>query len=148
MEIRRAALTPELTEKLIALSGIWEREDSCYGYKKNGPEHIQGRTVYIAEESGDVIGYLFGIDEETDKDSSIMPKGTKCFEAEELYVLPEYRSKGVGRALFRLAETEAGARGIEFITLSAASKNSLAILRLYMDELGMSMWSARLFKKL
>ena len=58
---------------------------------------------------------------------------------------PEYRSRGVGRALFRLAE-EAVSGEADLLTLGTATKNHRAILHFYIDELGMTFWSARLFK--
>ncbi len=76
-----------------------------------------------------------------------MPEGTACFEVEELYVKPAYRSQGVGSALFRYAE-EAVHGEAEFVTLGTATKNFQAILHFYINELGMEFWSARLFKKL
>ena len=76
-----------------------------------------------------------------------MADGTPCFEVEELYVIPERRSRGVGKALM-----DAAARAVkgeaEFIMLSTAARNWRAILRFYIDEVGMEFWSARLFKKL
>ena len=76
-----------------------------------------------------------------------MPEGSRCFEVEELYVRPSRRSKGIGAALFRCAEKAVKGEA-DYITLSTATKNWRAILHFYLDELEMSFWSARLFKKL
>ena len=70
MTIKEAALTGEIMEQMISLSGDWEQEGSCHGYRKNSPEDI------------------------------------------------------------------------------TATKNFRAILRFYIDELGMAFWSARLYKKI
>ena len=78
---------------------------------------------------------------------SIMPENTPCFEVEELYVRPERRSAGLGAALFRYAQEQVGQEAA-YITLSAVSKNYRALLRFYVEELGMELWSARLFKRL
>ena len=77
-----------------------------------------------------------------------MVDGTPYFEIEELYVVPECRNQGVGRALFQFVEQELKAVGIEYMMLSTATKNYKKILHFYIDELGMDFWSARLFKKL
>ena len=76
-----------------------------------------------------------------------MPEGTPYFEVEEIYVISEKRSQGIGEALFRFAE-DAVKGEAEYIVLSTATKNWKAIFHFYLDELDMQFWSARLFKKL
>ena len=76
-----------------------------------------------------------------------MPEGTPCFEVEELYVVPEKRSQGIGAKLFRYAE-EAVKPEADYIVLSTATKNWKAIFHFYLDELDMTFWSARLFRKI
>ena len=49
--------------------------------------------------------------------------------------------------LFRFAE-EAVKTEAEYIVLSTATKNWKAIFHFYLDELDMTFWSARLFKKI
>ncbi len=145
--MREASLTPELAEELIRLSGEWEAEDSCRGYRKNGIEDLEGRRIFLLEEQGRILAYLFGLAEKAKNCSSVMPEGTPCFEVEELYVRPDFRSRGLGAALFR--HVEAALRDeAEYLTLSTATKNWRAILHFYLEELELSFWSARLFKKL
>lgn len=143
--IREIELTDGAVEELISLSADWEAEMSCYGYRKNGRSDIEGNRVFTAEENGNIIGYLFGHIENTKTTTSIMAEGTPVFEVEELYVKPEFRSRGIGRALFAYAEQQAAGEA-DFIMLSTATKNWKAILHFYIEELGMEFWSARLFK--
>ncbi len=145
--IRETPLTGEVLETLIAFSRDWAAENSCHGYRANERADIEGMRVFLAEESGREIGYLFGKPFTSEKATSIMPDGTPCFEVEELYVVPERRSRGLGRALIDAA-AQAVKDEAEFIMLSTATKNWRAILHFYIDELGMEFWSARLFKKL
>jgi len=91
---------------------------------------------------------LFGHEEKAKQTSSIMAANTRCFEVEELYVIPEYRSKGVGKALFSYAQAQAIQDGIHFLMVATATKDYKRILHFYIEELGMEFWSARLFKKL
>lgn len=145
--IRETPLTDEVLETLIAFSRDWAAENSCHGYRANERGDIEGMRIFLAEENGRAIGYLFGKPFSSEKATSIMADGTPCFEVEELYVIPERRSRGVGKALM-----DAAARAVkgeaEFIMLSTAARNWRAILRFYIDEVGMEFWSARLFKKL
>ena len=146
--VYEAKLNDELLEKLIAMSEVWEAENSTYGYRKNDRSDIEGNRIFLAERDGEILGYLFGHEEKSERASSIMADGTPYFEIEELYVVPSYRSKGVGRMLFHDVEQAVKAAGIDFIMLSTATKNYKSILHFYIDELGMDFWSARLFKKL
>jgi len=148
VNIYEAKLNDELLEKLISMSAEWEEENSTYGYRKNDRSDIEGNRIFLAERDGEILGYLFGHEEKSERASSIMTDGTPYFEIEELYVVPSHRSEGVGRALYQNAEQTVKAASIEFIMLSTATKNYKSILHFYIDELGMDFWSARLFKKL
>ncbi len=145
--IEETELTEEVLEVLIRMSSDWEAENSCHGYRENEKADIEGNRIFLAKDGADVIGYLFGHREVSEKATSIMPGGTTYFEVEEIYVKPEYRKKGIGKRLFssaeRVVKNEAG-----YIMLSTATKNWKAILHFYLEELEMEFWSARLFKKL
>lgn len=147
MEISEVKLTESVINILIRLSKDWEAENSCHGYRANDKSDIEGNRVFIARENNNVIGYLFGNIFESENMRSVMPKGTSCFEVEELYVIPEKRSLGVGTALFKYAENAVKDEA-EYIVLSTATKNWKAIFHFYLEELGMEFWSARLYRKI
>lgn len=140
-------LTDEVLARLIAMSKDWAEEESCYGYRENGRSDIEGNRIFTAEKEGEIIAYLFGNRNEAKKMTSIMAEGTPYFEIEELYVVPELRSQGIGSRLFQtVCDTVSGQA--EFAMLATATKNWRAILHFYIEELGMEFWSARLYKKL
>ena len=147
MVIHEAALNEEVLEQLIRFSEDWAAENSCYGYRPNDRTDIEGSRIFLAEDGGTAIGYLFGRIRRSEQMKSVMPEGTPYFEVEELYVVPERRSRGIGVKLFRYAE-EAVKTEAEYMVLSTAAKNWKAILHFYLDELDMTFWSARLFKKI
>ena len=93
------------------------------------------------------MGYLFGKVYKSEQMKSIMPEATPYFEVEELYVVPERRSQGIGEKLFRFVENTVKTEA-EYMVLSTATKNWKAIFHFYLDELDMTFWSARLFKKI
>ena len=131
---------------LIELSALWEAENNCRGYVKNGADEFEGKRVFMSFYGKKVTGYLFGGGEKAKRSSSVMPDGTEYFEVDEIYVLPEYRGKGIGKKLFEYAEN-ALKDEYGFIMLSTAAKDYKKILHFYIDLLGMDFWSARLFKK-
>lgn len=147
MYIQEVVLNETVLAKLIRFSEDWAAENSCYGYRPNEKSDIEGSRIFFAEESGNVVGYLFGRVHKSEQMTSIMPEGTPFFEVEELYVVPERRSQGIGEKLFRYAE-EAVKTKAGYMVLSTATKNWKAIFHFYLDELNMKFWSARLFKKI
>ena len=147
MRIYEAECTDTVTGELIRLSGEWEAEGSCRGYRANTPEDLTGRRVFLAEENDEIHGYLFGIRTVAERTSTVMEKGTPFFEVEELYVVPEWRNRGIGRELFAFAEAQVRDEA-EVILLSTATKNWRAVLHFYLEELDLEFWSATLFKHL
>ena len=147
MKIHEVFLNDQTLEQMIRLSEDWAAENSCYGYRPNDRTDIEGRRIFFAEDGGIVAGYLFGRVYPSEQMKSIMPEGTPYFEVEELYVIPEKRSRGIGAELFRYAEN-AVKSDAEYMVLSTATKNWKAIFHFYLEELGMTFWSARLFKKI
>lgn len=147
MTIAEMPLTDETEQTLLRLSAAWAAENSCRGYCANGHADLEGNRFFLAFHGDEPIGYLFGHVTNATKSSTVMAENTPFFEVEELYVIPEMRSHGVGRTLFRYAET--AVRGdADFMVLSTATRNWKAILHFYLEELGMEFWNARLFKKI
>lgn len=147
MIIKEVDLDEKVISELIFFSENWENEDSCYGYRKNTVEDIAGRRVFLAMDDGETVGYLFGRKEIAKSDTSIFRKGEEYFEVEELYVKPDFRSKGIGKLLFQHMEKTLE-QEVDLIMLSTATKNYRAILHFYIDEMEMNFWSARLFKRI
>ena len=140
-------LTPAVLEALKQMSADWAAENSCRGYYANDESDIRGNRIFLALEGDTPVGYLFGQVTRAERTSTVIEENTPYFEVEELYIAPGWRSRGVGGALFRYAESQVK-QDAEYILLSTATKNWKAILHFYIDEMGMDFWSARLFKKI
>ena len=147
MLIHEVNLDETVLKRLIRFSEDWTKENSCHGYRPNDKSDIEGNRIFFAEDNGNVIGYLFGKVYKSKQMKSIMPEGTPYFEVEELYVVPERRSQGIGEQLFRYTENAVKTEA-EYMVLSTATKNWKAIFHFYIDELDMNFWSARLYKKI
>lgn len=135
------------TKRLLELSLMWEKEDSCYGYRANTEDNFQDCYILAAYDD-ELIAYVFGKEEIQEKQTSVIDKNMHYFEIEELYVHPSYRSCGIGKQLMESLEKELKKKGLEMMMLSTATKNWKAIMHFYIDEVGMNFWSARLYKHL
>ena len=139
-------LTPQVLDNLLKMSADWAAENSCRGYYPNELSDIQGNRIFLAMEEETTVGYLLGHISRAERDSTVMAADTPFFEVEELYIVPDHRSRGLGSALFRYAEEQVKQEA-SYMLLSTATKNWKAILHFYIEELGMEFWNARLFKK-
>ena len=134
-------------KKLLELSLVWEKEDSCYGYRANTEDDFQDCYILAAYDD-ELIAYIFGKEEIQEKQTSVIDKNMHYFEIEELYVHPSYRSRGIGKQLMESLEKELKKKGLGMMMLSTATKNWKAIMHFYIDEIGMNFWSTRLYKRL
>ena len=149
MKIVEIDLCTDALAEVIALPQDWEQENITWGLRANTEEDLAGMRIFAAYEGDRLTGYAAVSASATERPYSMVPTvGTRCWEIEELYVIPEMRGRGVGRALYMHAEEKAREDGAEFVFLSTATKDYRRILKFYIDEMGMEFWNARLFKKL
>ena len=134
-------------KRILELSLMWEKEDSCYGYRANTEDDFQDCYILAAYDD-ELIAYVFGKEEIQEKQTSVIDKNMHYFEIEELYVHPSYRSRGIGKQLMESLEKELKKKGLKMMVLSTATKNWKAIMHFYIDEIDMNFWSARLYKHL
>ena len=134
-------------KRLLELSLMWEKEESCYGYRANTEDDFQDCYILAAYDD-ELIAYVFGKEEVQDKQTSVINKNMHYFEIEELYVHPSYRSRGIGKQLMESLQKELKKKGLKMMVLSTATKNWKAIMHFYIDEIDMNFWSARLYKHL
>ena len=134
-------------KRILELSLMWEKEDSCYGYRANTEDDLKDRYILAAYDD-ELMAYVFGKEEVQEKQTSVIDKNMHYFEIEELYVHPSYRSRGIGKQLMESLEKELKKKGLRMMVLSTATKNWKAIMHFYIDEIDMNFWSARLYKHL
>ena len=134
-------------KRILELSLMWEKEDSCYGYRANTEDDFQDCYILAAYDD-ELVAYVFGKEEIQEKQTSVIDKNMHYFEIEELYVHPSYRLRGIGKQLMESHEKELKKKGLKMMALSTATKNWKAIMHFYIDEVGMNFWSARLYKRL
>lgn len=145
IKIEKAELDEKTINELCELSRIWMEEDISWGILANTKEDLK-EPIYIAKDDKRIIGYSFGSCYESTKKFAGMEVGSKCFEVNELYVLPEYRSRGIGRQLYSDLVDEMSKK-VDFITLSTSTKSYTQILKFYCEDLGLTFHDAFLFSK-
>lgn len=130
--------------RLIELSKRWECESCSYGIVANSEDDIAA-PLWVAVDNDEIIGYIFGHYYDAKNKTGYIGVGVKCFSVDELYVIPEYRSRGVGKELFRLMEKEVKS-SCDYITLTTSTRDYKKILHFYVDELDMDFHNAFLIK--
>jgi ribosomal protein S18 acetylase RimI-like enzyme len=86
--------------------------------------------LFIAEKGAEVIGFLSG--ELREGSPAFEPKTWAAIE--DIYVVPEHRSSGIGHALFEECRKWAERKGAEGVSLQVAASNTRA--RKFYEELG------------
>lgn len=135
----------DTAKQLIDLSRAWVEEDCSFGMIENTQSDLHEPLV-VALDGERIVGYIFGHFFSQERKISYIEIGERCFEIDELYVLPQYRGQGIGKRLFRMLEDHVKA-DCQYITLATSTKNYKAILKLYVEELGMCFHSAFLIKQ-
>lgn len=131
-------------QNMIELSKKWQEENCSHGIVANTKDDLR-EPLYVAIDNDEIIGYIFGHYYVPENKTSYIEVGSKCFMIDELYVLPEYRSQGIGKELFKKLENEVKDL-CDYITLSTSTKDYKKILHFYVDELDMDFHSAYLIK--
>ena len=148
MEIKEI-INPDdkLIEELINHSILWEKENITHGIIADSKEDIISKRIFVAIVDDKIVASALCHKEAAriKNIGSVIPDDEDIFEIDTLYVLKEYRSKGIGKALFEYIEKNCG---VDNIVLATATKDFKRIMHFYIDELDMKFHSALLYKKL
>lgn len=145
IEFKKATLEEEIVNQLIDLSKMWVEEDCSFGMVANHKEDIH-EPLYIALDGNKIVGYIFGHYFIEDKKRSYVEVGDKCFEVDELYVIPSYRNNGIGRTLFSILEKEVK-NNVKYTVLATSTKDYERTLKFYVKDNDMIYHSAFLIKE-
>ena len=126
--IIRPADTDAELELILKMCDSWIKEDISYGIIPDKIDELKRQDCFLAYYRGEAAGYMvceYGV---TKKKNSFRDEGDRFYEITELYVLPEFRSRAIGRAMFGLAEEKAKKEGIEHIFITTSTKDYRRVL--------------------
>ena len=145
IKYQKATFDDNTVNQLLELSKMWVDEDCSFGMVANQKDDLH-EPCYIALDGERIVGYIFGKYFTEEKKTSYIEIGDKCFEVLELYVIPNYRSQGIGRTLFSLLENEVK-DNVKYIVLATSTKDYQRTLKCYAKDNGMTYHSAFLIKE-
>lgn len=146
MVIRRAQISD--LSSIADLSEIWEKEGSTYGLKANSIEDLQiylNNGLYVIVKEAYIAGYLLGQIKNNNGLSILEESDKSYFEIEEIYIHPDFRGKGFGKALLKEVTENLNKQGIDRMTVSSANKDWKKIIDFYQMN-GFKTWTMTLFK--
>lgn len=97
----------------------WTYENAGEKYFK---DMIENEVVFLAMVNDNIVGYLAGIICKTSYIKS------KLSEIDNMFVLEDYRKKGVGQKLIEEFKKHSVSKGVDSIKVTASAKNKNAIL--------------------
>lgn len=130
---------------LVALEDRWLAEDSTIGMVAVTAAQVRGwlgTYCWVAERGSEIVGFAYGRAENSEG-LAVIPAGEPYLRIEELYVLPEYRDRGVGGRLLDQLLAEAAARGIARGRVYSSSRDWRRIIDFYQRH-SFAMWYVEL----
>jgi GNAT superfamily N-acetyltransferase len=138
MSVREARLPQDEPAILSFIAGLQDYEAAFEPNRRRDPNFVidhwreaQHRcaerhgVMLVAEDDGKAVGWAFAHDEHGEL-FVVEPERRHGFLA-EIFVMPEARGKGWGRALIEACEAWARARGHKLLTIGVLAQNQAAI---------------------
>ena len=132
--------------QLLSLSRDWAEEKTCPAYYANEEADFLDKDIFVALDGERIVSYAYGEIRELTEATSYNRVGEKAFDLEELYVVPAWRDRGVGKALYRFMEEQIRDQ-VDVIGVTAVSYQYEKLLRFYIQELDFGFKYAQLAKR-
>lgn len=144
INIRKA--TQKDINLIILLQQELVREKAIYGFVPSSKEELTKKLdyFYIAEDNQQIIGFVYG-SVHVSEGLAVIPKGEQYLEIDDIYVMPEFRSKEIGAELLEVITKAAENQGIKRFLVYSASKDIDKILKFYRDN-NFKPWNVQLYK--
>jgi len=150
MIVRKAVLSDLLSIKALNREWIDENISPYVGAAdtlKDLRSKIKHGWVFVAEAENKLVGYVQVLVDKMSQKMNFygLRKGEAYVNIESLYVLKNYRKKGVGKALLSIVDDFAKGGKIKSIILSAVNYDIHGIIRFY-EKNGFKTHFVRMFK--
>ncbi len=125
----------------------WAASGETRGYEAPSESLLRGLLggcFFVAEAGGELVGYLYGQTRRDTLHTAVVPATADYLEIEDVFVVQEWRSQGIGHELVERTKGWAVRRGIRYILLYSASRRVDRILRFY-RACGFESWAVQLF---
>ncbi|HEV8633404.1 MAG TPA: GNAT family N-acetyltransferase [Chloroflexota bacterium] len=132
---------------VVELGRRWAEEGSTLGQLPISAEQARGWLgpyFWVADDGAGPIGYVYAA-EETSPGLVVLPAGQRYLRIEELYVVPERRSQGVGGRLLDRVLEEAADRGVTRARVYTASVEWQRSIAFY-GRHGFRMWYVEMYR--
>ena len=100
--------------------------------------------VLVCEKSGKISGYAYGTERKVENSHFTIER--RYIQVNDLYVLPECRKQGIGRALLEACREHSLKRGISTLEIGVYAFNQDALV--FYNKLGYTPYAIRLSKKI
>lgn len=136
-------------DRLTELSEEWAREGITFGQSADDREWFErslGSYLLVADVQGDIIGFAQAEEQVSgEQHTAVMPTGTRFLNITNAYVVPQWRSHGIGGALLDEMLARAENRGIHRSMVYSAASDLDRILAFYRSH-GFQGWFVQLYK--
>ncbi len=125
----------------------WHAEDITYGYEPNTRGFVAARLgplFLVGEAEGEALAFAYG-SVQVSGGLAVTPAGERYLEVDDIYVAPDYRSRGVGGRLLDRLIAAVEAEGVSRVHVFSATKDHDRVLDFYRKH-GFRPWGVQLFR--
>jgi GNAT superfamily N-acetyltransferase len=133
---------------IAALSARYTNEVPTWGQVALTEDEIRRLDkwlIWVAEDEDTLIGYAICLPRENDG-SCIYSENDKVLELDEIYIVPEARSKGIGSQLIQRINSYARRNGFTKLLVYSSVKDLDPVIEFYRGN-GFKTWFVQMFKE-
>ena len=148
--IIRAATVEDLPH-VRRLQEQWATDGETIGFQATPTDllaAVVGGCFFVATEQGDVVGFVYARAKHNDGAmSAVFADRAQYLEIEDLYVVPNQRSAGIGARLVQSAADWAEQHRIRYLSAYSSTRDVDRVLRFY-RACGFESWFVQVFRDL
>jgi N-acetylglutamate synthase-like GNAT family acetyltransferase len=102
----------------------WSEEGNTHGFVPESQQQIENTldSYLVAEVGGSIVGFISGA-VRTSEGTAVISAGESYFDVDNLYVMPEFRNRGVGSSLITRQLVQAKQQGVSYALVYSAKKH-------------------------